>query len=412
MADGEVEPEQEERAPRGPQQRVAVVQRQARRSLWTAAAFVLGAGVAVAVPHDTGAWLPLHLFLVGGLLSAISGAAQLFAVTWSAGPPPSDHAALSQRALVAAGSVVLALGREIGAPDAVGASGGLMIVAGLALLAVLLVREVRGGLQRRFDPALRWYLTALAAGAIGAGLGIVRVLGGAEGVAARVRAAHVALNLLGLVGLTIAGTLPFFVATEARVKMSLRAGSRQQGALLVVLGGALATAAAGLLAGSRPAAAAGLFAYAAGVLGLVALVPRLGSKQLRWAGPRLVHLGAGVAWWAGGVATAAARAAEGNEPFSSTVVAVLVIGGYAQILAAALAYLGPVLRGGGHRRLSAGFDLTRSWLGLVAANVAATAVACGAARVAWAAASVWLADALARAVLLATSASPDPGNHA
>lgn len=410
MADGDAEPEQEERAPRGPQQRVAAVQRQARRSLWAAAAFVLAAGVAAAVPHDTGAWLPLHLFLVGGLLSAISGAAQLFAVTWSAGPPPTDRAALVQRALVAAGSIVLALGREIEAPDAVTASGGLMVLAGIALLAVLLAREVRGGVQRRFDPALRWYLTALTAGAAGACLGIARVMGAGDGVAARLRAGHVALNLLGLVGLTIAGTLPFFVATEARVKMSRRAGPKQQGALLVVLAGALAVAAAGLLAGDRASAAGGLFAYAAGVAGTVAVMPPLGSKQLRWAGPRLVHLGTGLAWWAGAVVVAATRAADGRQPFSPTVVAVLVIGGYAQILAAALAYLGPVLRGGGHRRLSSGFDLTRSWPGLVAANAAATAVTLGAERVAWAAASVWLADALVRAALLATKVSPGPGD--
>jgi hypothetical protein len=46
--------------------------------------FAVSAGVATVVPHRTGAWLPLHLFLVGALLLAISGTTRLFAVTWSA----------------------------------------------------------------------------------------------------------------------------------------------------------------------------------------------------------------------------------------------------------------------------------------------------------------------------------------
>lgn len=48
-----------------------------------------------------------------------------------------------------------------------------------------------------------------------------------------------------------------------------------------------------------------------------------------------------------------------------------MIGGYAQILVASLAYLGPVLRGGGHRRLTEGFAITGSWPSLAAGNIAA-----------------------------------------
>ncbi|HRD99682.1 MAG TPA: hypothetical protein PLV68_00185, partial [Ilumatobacteraceae bacterium] len=58
----------------------------------------------------------------------------------------------------------------------------------------------------------------------------------------------------------------------------------------------------------------------------------------------------------------------------------LVIGGFAQILVASLAYLGPVLRGGGHRRLSAGFAITRSWTSLAAGNAAALAALTGSGR--------------------------------
>ena len=49
----------------------------------------------------------------------------------------------------------------------------------------------------------------------------------------------------------------------------------------------------------------------------------------------------------------------------------LVIGGFAQILISSLAYLGPVIRGGGHQLLTAGFAITRSWVSLVLGNIAA-----------------------------------------
>ncbi len=394
------------------EQRVVLVQAQARRSMWVASGFVVASAAAVVAPHDTGSWLPLHLFLVGGLVSAISGAAQLFAVTWAAGPAPSDASSLLQRSLVASGAVLLAAGRELEAPRGVTAAGGVLVVAGLALLAALLVREVRGGVQRRFDSALRWYLAALTAGAAGAGLGMVRLLGAGDGLADRLRSAHLALNLLGLIGLSIAGTLPFFTATEARVKMSPRAGTRRQGALLCALAGAVALAAAGLLTGNGAITATGLMAYALGLVGMLTVLPPIRRKQLQWAGPRLAQLGAGIGWWGAAVCGAALRASRGDPPFSSTVVAVLVIGGFAQVLAAAVAYLGPVLRAGGHERLSEGFALTRSPAGLVAANVAAGAATFGARDVAAVAVAFWLADAVVRGVLLARPRSGDASMRA
>ncbi len=61
-------------APVGEAGRVRVAQRQARLTLAMAAVYTATAPIAALAPHRTGWWLPLHLFLVGGLLSAISGA--------------------------------------------------------------------------------------------------------------------------------------------------------------------------------------------------------------------------------------------------------------------------------------------------------------------------------------------------
>jgi nitrite reductase (NO-forming) len=380
--------------------RVRVVQHQARLTLAVAAAYTAAAPLAALAPHRTGWWLPLHLFLVGGLLSAMSGATQLFAVTWAAGPPAGDRAAAAQRALISVGALLLAAGRELRLPTAVATTGGVAVIAGLATLAVLLVRIVTPAVQRRFDPALRFYLAALAAGAAGCGIG-VRLLSGTTGIdRTRLLAAHVTLNLLGLVGLVIAGTLPFFTATEARTKISRRATPRAQAVLLGWFAAALLVAALGLLTGSTALAAAGLGGYATGLALLVTRLPKIGTKQLQWAGPRLVQLGAGVIWWAAGTGIAAARAGDGRPPFDHTVLAAIAVGGYAQILLASLAYLAPVLRAGGHERLSAGFALTRSWTGLASANLAALALTAGQAALAAVGLGIWAADVAWRSTRL------------
>jgi hypothetical protein len=390
---------------RGPAGRVAVAQRQARATLHLAFAFVVATGIALVMPHHTGWWLPLHLFLAGALLLAISGATQLFAVTWAAGPPASSALAATQRWVLAASVALLASARELRWPSAPAALGGAGVIVALLILGASLRKTVRAGVQRRFDGALHGYLCALLAGVSGSALGIAMVVGLGGSTQARVRAAHLTLNLFGLIGLVIVATLPSFAATQARMKMSSRANNPAQDALLAWLSTAIAIAAVGFLSGRPAVAAAGLGAYAVGLVGLVALLPAVRVKQLRWAGSRLLQLGAGLGWWAGATLAAAWQAASGDRVFTRPVVGVLVVGGYAQILAAALAYLGPVLRGGGHRRLTDGFRITRSWPGLIAANGAAVAIAVSAHDVVVVALSAWLFDTVVRAAALTRAPS-------
>ena len=85
----------------------------------------------------------------------------------------------------------------------------------------------------------------------------------------------------------------------------------------------------------------------------------------------------------------------------------LVIGGFAQILVASLAYLGPVLRGGGHRRLTDGFSVTRSWVSLAAGNTAAIAALAGGGPILAAALAIWLVDIAVRAIRLGATAPGD-----
>jgi nitrite reductase (NO-forming) len=393
---------------------VVAAQAQATRSFRVALAFVLAAVVTSVVPHDTGAWLPLHLLLAGALVVAISGATLFFAVTWSAAPAPDDRTVASQRWTTAVGAGGIAAVRELDAPVALLAVAGAAFVVGLLLLAGLLAVTVRRGVQRRFDVAASWYLAAVACGLAGAGLGIA--MGADAGSVAHLRNAHVVLNLLGLVGLVVGGTIPFFVATGARVKLSPRATAGPLAALLAWQAVAVAITAASLAAGHPGVAAGGLAAYAAGIAALVGTLPALGAKQLRWAGPRLVQLLAGVTWWSVGVVAAAVASATGHAPLSERTVVVIAVFGYGQVLWASLAYLLPVLRAGGHERLSAGFATTRSWVALAAANLGGLALVAGLPKVAAGLVAVWVLDAggrvarLSRGGSAAPAAGPSPGS--
>ncbi|HRD99680.1 MAG TPA: hypothetical protein PLV68_00175, partial [Ilumatobacteraceae bacterium] len=81
---------------RGAAGRVAQVHAQTRRGLVMTAAFVASTVVAGAAGIGDGWWLPLHLFVVGALLTAISAVTQMLAVTWSAAPAPRPDVVATQ----------------------------------------------------------------------------------------------------------------------------------------------------------------------------------------------------------------------------------------------------------------------------------------------------------------------------
>ncbi len=395
--------------------RVADAQRQAGGTLRLAVAFVVASPLAALVPHDTGAWLPLHLFLVGGVLLAIAAATQLLAVTWSTAPAPDDRLVTAQRSLLAAGAIAVAAGRELDA-DAVVAGGGVAVGVGIVALLVGLVQIRRRATVDRFHAAIEAYVAAACWALIGVGLGVaVAVIDSTAGWL-RLRDAHPAVNLLGLAGLIIIGTLPYFVATQARTRMSPRASPRTVRLIVGAANAAVAVAVIGHLTDTGWVTALGYGTYAVAVVATVGIVPHIGPRQLRWAGPRLAQLGAGVAWWI--VSTVLLGVAELNGDAvdvlgvglaRSDILAALVVGGLAQILVASLAYFGPVLRGGGHEHLTAGFATTRSPVSLVVANVAAVALLVGATRVGAVFLVAWAVDVGVRAVRLALPARPRAG---
>lgn len=383
----------------GARGRVAAVHHQTRLGLLQAGAFTLAAVIATVIPHATGFWLPLHLFVLGGLLSAISVTSQMLAVTWSSAPPVPAWAAMSQRTCLAIGTIVLCSGRERGLVRLVEVGGSLVVVAVAALVPMLLVIR-HGAVTDRFAPAIDGYVAATALGAVGTAVAVIVATGRASSHWVQLRDVHVMLNVLGLIGVVAAATLPYFAATQARRKMSARATPNAVRGVLVALVTATAVAAIGQWTQRPGVVAAALVVYAGGIVAIAVMLPIYGRRQFRWAGPRLVQLGAGMAWWAAAsVVLAVAVLDDGSE---RPALMALVIGGFGQILVSSLAYLGPVLRGGGHEQLTAGFAITRSWVSLVAGNVAGLGAILDVAWLLRVALLVWVVDIAVRAVVLMT----------
>jgi hypothetical protein len=384
---------------RGAPGRVAAVHRETRRGLALAAVFAGSAVVTAVADVGVGWWLPLHLFVVGALLSAISATTQMLAVTWSASPPTRRVVAGAQRWILATGAVVFVIGRETDRAWMF-VTGAAMVVIAMLALAAILVGIRRHAVTDRFAPAIDAYVAAVFAGVTGMSIGTLLGVGRGGARTAELRDTHLVLNVFGLVGLVVAGTLPFFAATQVRSKMSSRATLRAMRVIFLALATAVAVAAAGAILGRSGVLAVGLVGYAAGLVLIAAMLPVYSRARLRWAGPRLLQLLAGLAWWVAMTVALAVAALRGTA--DREILQALVIGGFAQILVASLAYLGPVLRGGGHRQLTAGFTITRSWVSLAAGNTAAVAALVGHGPTLGLVSAVWLVDVAARALLLHT----------
>ncbi len=350
-------------------------------------------------------WLALHLLFPGGIVLAISGVSLMLTVTWAAAPAPPERWVSAQRYAIAAGVVLITAGRTADAPEAIVGAGGALFIVGLMLLAGLLVVTIRAGVERRFDVAVASYLAALAAGTVGASLGIVMAV---DGPSPALRSAHVTANLFGLVGLTVGGTLPFFSGTVGRSRMAKRTTS---GRLLVSLGWqvVMLSASVVLLAVDSPTGAAvTLVGYAMGIGAALFWMPVPTRRQLEWAGPRLYALWAGGLWWATAVLATAADSAGDQLILGGRWLLVLAVAGYGQIVWGSLAYLLPMLRGGGPKRLAEGFTTTRSWLGFAAVNVAGGTLAVGQPRAGAAAVAVWVIDGAVRAFRVGTTRHDRP----
>jgi nitrite reductase (NO-forming) len=369
---------------------VADSHRIARRAFLLGAVFALAAVVwaAIVVVEDWSWWGPLHSFLLGTVLLAISGATQLFTVTWSAAPAPAAVTAAVQRWLLALGAAAVILGMARGWEPLVWV-GSASVAASLVLLGASLVLTVRRSLLRRFDLSARFYLLALACGLVGVTLGALMAGGMTGGEYLRLRAVHSHLNLVGLMGFTIVGTLPTLLATFAH-HPAVSGREAVAGWWLSLV--AAAAIVSHLVAPPWVLGVGVGTAGAAAVLVSGGILLRLRSKLME-AGLPLFQVVAGVGWLVLWSLVGAFRLVAGaaSPAFGAWTLAA-VVGGVGQVLAGSLAYLVPVLLGPGNLGANLERMTRRGWIPLVLANVAVVAALAGWSTPGAFAAAGWVAD--------------------
>ncbi|MGY1454076.1 multicopper oxidase domain-containing protein [Streptomyces sp. SS8] len=324
-------------------------------------------------------WLMAHLLLLGAVSNAIVVWSGHFAASVLRLPEANRGAPAAWRLVcLNAGAAAVIGGMAAGVWPAV-LAGGTAVAGAVTAHAVWLVRLTRRALPGRFTMTVRYYVAAACLLPAGAALGVVMARGDLSGgLHARLLTAHQLVNLLGWVGLTVAGTLITLWPTMLRTKVADGAERAGRRALPVLLAG-LGAAVAAVLAGPPPLAAAGVAAYAAGWA--VAGVPW--TREARTKAPHSFatwSVAAGGVWLLGSLAGLAwVLLTSSSWPQAAARVpaltAPLAAGWIAQTLLGALTFLVPVVLGGGPAAVrAASAALERGWPFRLAAGNAALAL--------------------------------------
>lgn len=296
-------------------------------------------------------WLLAHLLLLGAVTNAI--------FVWSA---HFADAMLRRRA--SAGSrrwqvarlvtlnvgVLTVVAGMAGSAWLLTLAGSVVVGTAAAAHGITLALQTRAALPSRFGATVHYYIAASLALPIGAGLGAALAAYPADPWYGRLLVAHITLNLLGWIGLTVLGTLVTLWPTMLRTRIAPGA-ERLARQALPVLAGAVVLAVTGALCGWQGLAAAGVAAYLGGVLWalrpLVAVArAKRPSAYATWSAM------AAMAWLVGVLAGLVILLAvsptwlQVNHGLALLVVP-LAAGFAAQILLGAMSFLVPVVMGGG-----------------------------------------------------------------
>lgn len=322
-------------------------------------------------------WLMIHLLLLGAVTHAILVWSQYFSFALlRSAATDRERRHQSIRLILSNSATVLVIAGVLSGVWAVTVTGAAVLIVAVGWHALSLVRRVRGSMPGRFGGTIRYYIASAALLTIGAALGAWLARGDSE---PHVVVAHALINVLGWIGLTVAGTVVTLWPTILRTRADEGAAAGASRALPVLAGGVL-VAAAGAAVAQMLVVAAGLAGY---VVGLVIIFVSL-FRAARQKAPRTfaaLSVGAALIWWAGAVAMiavgAVAAALDGGgfpalDALVGQVVPYLAAGFAAQVLVGALSYLVPVVLGGGPTPVRVGtaaFD-TAGVLRVTVANAA------------------------------------------
>jgi nitrite reductase (NO-forming) len=347
--------------------------------------WLTAAGLSVLLPASVrlGWWVPLHLALLGAVSVAISGAMQNFVAALTATGSAPRSTVWAQFGLTNTGAALIVAGRTSDLPRLV-AAGGTVFLAGILLLGLIVLHARRRALHLRHRIPVAMYGSAVACVLVGALIGILLGTGAVSDpqTLLDMRSAHMVINVLGWVSLTIAGTLITLLPTVLRVRMPAWHGDVT--AALFVFG--VAITATGLALGVTALAVAGGFAFAAGVAGLLVMVRRVLSTPRKWPVPvSAKHLLLALAWFMAGALWLVVALIRGGAWFAGAddLFVVVFVGGWIlQTLLGAWQYLLPMSRPGhpDERRASLAAVEWGGTVQLVAMNVGLVLLALAAAR--------------------------------
>ena len=316
--------------------------------------FWLLAAIVVSLIHrwvPEARWIMLHLVLLGAAGHSILVWTRYFADTLLRVPSTSRRQQSSRLAVFNAGAVAVTVGVGGGWWWSV-LAGAIAVSFAVGWHVVVLAQGLRGKFGSRFAATIHYYLAAGCLLPIGASLGVWLARGLADPLDARVRMAHIGVNVLGWVGLTVLGTLVTLWPTMLRTRLAEGAEVASRRALpILVIAIALVVGAAWL--DVPRLVAGGLAVYLLGV----ATLTRPMTTAARTKPPASFatwSVTAGLVWFVGLIALVAIRIATGGT-WAAVADAIdqaapyLAAGFVAQVLLGAMTYLVPVVRGGGPR---------------------------------------------------------------
>lgn len=313
-------------------------------------------------------WLLIHLLMLGALSHAILVWSQYFATALLklAVNEKSRRGQTIRLSLMNFGALVVVTG-VLSDIWLVTLSGATSIAVAALWHGVWLMWQIKGAFLSPFSPSVRYYIAAAGLLPVGAGLGTWLSTGLPSPLHERIMLAHALTNVLGWVGLTVAGTLITLWPTMLRTRIAPDAALQLRRALPVLLAGVI-IAVASASAGLRLPTALGLLIYIGG-LGYMAS-PFLYAARSK--PPRTfstLSVLTAVAWWVGTLLWALYGLLQNSDwvgvgSIFDKLVPFLVAGFGVQILIGALSYLIPVALGGGPRAVraaTAAFDRGALW---------------------------------------------------
>lgn len=334
-----------------PHRRTTQIKRNTVVVAWIFTALVLLAGKYAQLWPNLDAWAPLHAALLGALGSAITIWSAHFADTLLHRPAWGGALMLNGRlGLHSVGAALVITGVCINNQIVIGV-GASCVAVSATLGVVAMVVQKRRAVAARMAALVDYYICSLSYLMVGALAGWSIKYFDFKGQAAwsnRMYLAHVPIMVLGVLGITVLGTLVVLWPTMLRTKMEPAAPRQAQRALP---GLALAVALIAFSGLWRPLAGMGALLYLLSAVAVVAPLWRTGARKgvtnyaglstaaaLAWLAWCVIRLGVGVSYAAND--DAARAVAHGLR--------LAVVSGFAlQILLAALSFLTPVMLGGG-----------------------------------------------------------------